>query len=154
MPVDPTSSAQLLAAVSTAPTTRTLARAATDTGGVFQTALRTAVAGARQRAEAVAATEPPKGERSKAVEGRGYADILSGPRGNLFLNTSGNARDGEAFRLVKRNGVELHIYGTGEDRRVVALKARDQDTETTESTESTESTGPSATGGTSAPSTT
>jgi len=151
MPVDPTSSAQLLAAVSTAPTTRTLARAATDTGGVFQTALRTAAAGARQRTEAVAATEPAKGERSKAVEGRGYADILSGPRDHLFLNTSGNARDGEAFRLVKRNGVELHIYGTGEDRRVVALKARDQDTETTESSEST---GPSATGGTSAPSTT
>jgi hypothetical protein len=151
MPVDPTSSAQLLAAVSTAPTTRTLARAATDTGGVFQTALRTAAAGARQRSEAVAATEPPKGERSKAVEGRGYADILSGPRDHLFLNTSGNARDGEAFRLVKRNGVELHIYGTGEDRRVVALKARDQDTETTESSEST---GPSAAGGTSAPSTT
>ena len=148
MPVDPTSSAQLLAAVSTAPATRTLARAATDTGGVFQAALRTAAAGARQQAEASAATAAPEGERSEAVEGRGYADILSGPRDHLFLNTSGNARDGEAFRLVKRNGVELHIYGTGEDRRVVALKARDEETETSGSSET------SATGGASAPTTT
>jgi hypothetical protein len=144
MPVDPTSPAQLLAAVSAAPATRTLARASSDTGGVFQAALRTAAAGARRQAEATAAAAAPEGERSKEVEGRGYADILSGPRDHLFLNTSGNARDGEAFRLVKRNGVELHIYGSGEDRRVVALKARDEDTETTSE----------STGGASAPSTT
>jgi hypothetical protein len=67
----------------------------------------------------------PAGERTKAVPGHAYADILNGPRSGLYLNTSGNKRDGEVFTLVKRDGREFHIYGTGKDRVVIGLKKHD-----------------------------
>src|SRR5919202_7054126 len=68
------------------------------------------------------AKKAPKGETSKPVKGHAYADILSGPRNGMYLNTSGNQRDGQAFVLVKRDGKEFHVYGTGKDRVVVCLK--------------------------------
>jgi len=40
----------------------------------------------------------------------------------MYVNTSGGPRDGRAFVLAMRNGIEYHIYGTGEDREVVAVK--------------------------------
>jgi hypothetical protein len=36
---------------------------------------------------------------------------------------------GDAFVLVSKGGVEYHIYGTGADREVIALKPRDEDDE-------------------------
>ena len=66
----------------------------------------------------------PKGERSKQVTGRAYADILNGRRSGMFINTSGNVRDGDAFVLVKRDSREYHIYGTGKDREVIGLKPK------------------------------
>jgi hypothetical protein len=70
-------------------------------------------------------------ERTRQVEGRAYVDILNGSRSGMYINTSGNERDGQAFVLVKRNGREYHIYGTGKDRQVIALKPRpDVDTDT------------------------
>src|SRR3954447_19575033 len=65
---------------------------------------------------------PPKGETTAAVSGHtDYRDILSGPRNGMYINTSGNARNGEAFVLVHRHGVEYHIYGTGKERKVVRV---------------------------------
>ena len=66
----------------------------------------------------------PKGEKTEAVKGHAYADITSGPRNGMFINTSGNKRDGQAFVLVKRDGKEFHIYGSGKDRLVVCLKPK------------------------------
>jgi hypothetical protein len=63
-------------------------------------------------------SKAPANETTKAVAGRGYADILSGKRSGLYLNTSGNVRDGDVFALVKREGREFHIYGSGDDRSV------------------------------------
>jgi hypothetical protein len=40
----------------------------------------------------------------------------------MFINRSGNVRDGEAFVLVERKDHELHIYGTGKDRRVIVAR--------------------------------
>src|SRR4051812_36209759 len=71
------------------------------------------------------AKKAPKGERSEAVKGHAYADITAGPRNGMFLNTSGNKRDGQAFVLVKRDGKEFHIYGSGKDRVVVCLRRKD-----------------------------
>jgi hypothetical protein len=71
------------------------------------------------------AKKAPKGERSAPVEGHAYADITHGPRNGLYLNTSGNERDGQAFVLVKRDGKEFHIYGSGKDRLVVCLKRKE-----------------------------
>ena len=71
------------------------------------------------------AKKAPKGETSKAVNGHKYADILTGPRNGMYINTSGNKRDGQAFVLVKRDGKEFHVYGSGKDRVVVCLKRKD-----------------------------
>ena len=63
-------------------------------------------------------------ETTKPVDGQNYAEILTGPRAGMYLNTGGGARDGEAFVLVKHDGREDHIYGTGKDRKVVSVSDR------------------------------
>jgi hypothetical protein len=84
-------------------------------------------------------------EKTKQLEGRGYADILNGKRKDLYLNTSGNARDGQAFVMVKRDDREFHIYGTGKNRQIFSVKdpasrAAQTDTATTK----TETTAPTS----------
>jgi hypothetical protein len=75
--------------------------------------------------EAPAAPRPVElgeGEKAEPVAGHAYSDIVSGDREGMYVNTSGNVRHGEAFVLVRKHGVEYHIYGSGSDRLVVALK--------------------------------
>jgi hypothetical protein len=82
----------------------------------------------------------PASEKTKPIEGRAYADITAGPRKDLYLNTSGNARDGKTFVLVKKDDREYHIYGTGKNREIFMVKdpaARTADTNTTSSTTDT-----------------
>ena len=81
-------------------------------------------------------------ETTKAVPGTNYHEILTGPRAGMYLNKSGNARDGEAFILVKHDGREDHIYGTGKDRKVVSMKLPPE----TPSTETPDTTKTAATG--------
>jgi len=97
----------------------------------------------------------PTGEKTKQVEGRAYADILNGSRSGLYLNTSGNVRDGMTFALVKREGREYHIYGTGDDRQIIGLRPKADDapktttppkTETPTTTDTAPSTGTTPTG--------
>jgi hypothetical protein len=66
-----------------------------------------------------------KNEKIEPVEGHGYAEITSGAREGMYINTSGNKRHGDAFVLVNKAGVEYHIYGTGADREVIAIKRAD-----------------------------
>ena len=137
MPVDPThaSTAALLAGPVTATTpvaTTTAAPAAatatrTQAQTTFRAALERASAGAADRSAAAKATEAPEGETSEVVKGHAYADILTGPRDHLYLNTSENARSGEAFKLIRRGGRDLHVYGSGEDRRIVSVRHRGDD---------------------------
>ena len=95
----------------------------------------------------------PKGEKTTPVEGHAYADITAGPRNGMFINTSGNKRDGQAFVLVKRDGKEFHIYGSGKDRLVVCLKRKEDADETasakTKTQTETQQTAPSGTTGSS-----
>jgi len=84
----------------------------------------------------------PKNEKTTPVEGHRYADITRGPRNGMFLNTSGNKRDGQAFVLVKRDGKEFHIYGSGKDRLVVCLKRKDAADDTAPAKAKTETTAP------------
>jgi len=63
-----------------------------------------------------------KGEAMTAVKDHAYAEIKGGKRDGLYVNTSGNSRRGQAFVLVHKHGREYHIYGTGKDRVVVALR--------------------------------
>jgi hypothetical protein len=70
-----------------------------------------------------------KNEKIEPVEGHAYAEITSGPREGMYINTSGNKRHGDAFVLVNKLGVEYHIYGTGADREVIALKREEKEDE-------------------------
>ena len=87
----------------------------------------------KPRTEPAATTEPKPetadkpdktdpAEKLQPVEGRGYSEIVSGARSGMYVNTSGGPRDGRAFVLAMRNGIEFHIYGSGDDREVVAVK--------------------------------
>jgi hypothetical protein len=60
--------------------------------------------------------QPHKGEKWQKVSAN-YADIIGGPRNGLYVNTSGGARDGMAFQVVKKGGKWWHVYGTGKDRQ-------------------------------------
>jgi hypothetical protein len=68
-----------------------------------------------------------KGEKIEPVEGHAYAEIVSGPRAGMYINTSGNSRHGEAFVLVEKADFNYHIYGSGDDRTVVRAAKRDDD---------------------------
>lgn len=61
------------------------------------------------------------GETATAVSGQAYLEIHGGRRDGMFINTSGNKRYGKAFTLVHKNGHELHVYGSGQDRVVVRV---------------------------------
>ena len=68
-----------------------------------------------------------KGEKIEPVEGHAYAEITSGPRSGMYINTSQNSRRGEAFVLVEKADINYHIYGTGDDRLVIRANKRDDD---------------------------
>src|SRR4051812_28981472 len=92
-------------------------------------------------------TKTPSAETTQAVEGHKYSDILSGPRKGMFLNTGSNKRAGQAFVLVKKNGREYHIYGTGKNRVVIGMKTKaEKDSTTTSTTTDTSSSNSSASG--------
>src|SRR3954463_11855947 len=84
-----------------------------SSGSSFTSALKAATSDASKTEAA---------ETTQAVPGHAYAEILSGSRAGMYLNTSHNKRSGEAFVMVHRNGVELHVYGTGKNRHVVEMK--------------------------------
>ena len=82
------------------------------------------------------APEPPadlsdiklrKGEKIEPVEGHAYAEIVSGPRSGMYINTSRNGRRGEAFVLVEKADFNYHIYGSGDDRVVIRANKREVD---------------------------
>jgi hypothetical protein len=66
----------------------------------------------------------PKGEKTEKVSGHHYERIVAGPDKGEYLNRTGNARDGEAFRIVQRGGRTFHVYGSGEDHKVFELPHR------------------------------
>lgn len=69
----------------------------------------------------------PKGEITQAVPDHpAFIEVTSGPRNGLFINVTSNERRGEAFALLKRDDRDLHIYGTGKDRRVIISWHKDQ----------------------------
>jgi hypothetical protein len=84
-------------------------------------------------------------ETTQAVAGHAYAEVLTGPRAGMFVNTSHNKRAGQAFVMVERNGVEYHVYGTGKNRTVVEMKRHSAPAST--------STSPTTTAGTVTPDT-
>jgi Cys-tRNA synthase (O-phospho-L-seryl-tRNA:Cys-tRNA synthase) len=60
------------------------------------------------------------------VSGHKYAEIKNGDRKGMFVNQSGNGRDGDAFKLVERDGHVFHVYGEGKDRKVFEVPVVDK----------------------------
>lgn len=60
-------------------------------------------------------------EKLQPVKGHAYDKVMSGARKGMYVNTSHNARDGQAFRLEHHGGRAWHVYGEGADRVVIAF---------------------------------
>jgi hypothetical protein len=62
------------------------------------------------------------GEKLTKVTGHEFARIKGGTRDDQCINLSGNARSGEAFDLIWRDGRQFHVYGgKGADHKVVEV---------------------------------
>jgi hypothetical protein len=108
----------------------------TDAGKSFATLFADAKAGLK------------KGEKLTQVDNHKFARINGGERDDMCINLSGNARNGQAFDLIWRNGRQFHVYGgSGADHKVVEVGTKAA-ADTTASADATTPTGTS--GGTSA----
>lgn len=153
MHVDSATTAQVKTASTKATSAAALANASLFSSHLSQAAskrtLLTTDSGTSSSSSASSSsTDAPKGEKTKAVDGHKYAEIIAGPRNGMFVNTSGNSRDGEAFARVRRDGREFHIYGTGKNRLIVEVKsaARSSDSSSTSDTGTSGSTATDTTG--------
>jgi hypothetical protein len=62
------------------------------------------------------------GEKLTKVSGHEFARIKGGSRDDMCVNLSGNARNGQAFDLIWRDGHQFHVYGgKGADHQVVEV---------------------------------
>jgi len=125
MIIDSTKTGQALA-------TAQIARASTPkNASLFSTALADAstkaTASSSSASNVSTSTKVPKGEKSEKVAGHAYDEVTAGPRDGMFINRSGNKRDGQAFAMVKRDGREFHVYGTGKNRVIVEVKHKKAD---------------------------
>ena len=68
-----------------------------------------------------ASSKRPKGEKTEKVDGRHYEKITAGPDKGRYLNRTGNARDGEDFRIVQRGGRVFHVYDVNHEHHVFEL---------------------------------
>jgi hypothetical protein len=79
-----------------------------------------------------------RGETLAKVDGHDYARIRGGTRDDQCVNLSGNARSGQAFDLIWRDGRQFHVYGgRGADHKVVEVGHKAATTTTTGGTDST-----------------
>jgi hypothetical protein len=102
-----------------------LAQSSTQTGGTDGSNTKPAEHDSKKAERAI--PKGPKGETTRAVKDHpAYVEIMSGPRNGMFINMTNNERRGEAFTLVRRHDRDLHIYGTGKDRRVIISWHKDQ----------------------------
>jgi translation elongation factor EF-G len=77
----------------------------------------------------------PDNEQTKKIAGHSYARIENGTDKGLFLNQlASSPRLGSVFRMVERDDRVFHVYGTGNARVVVELKARTATDTTTDPT--------------------
>ena len=71
------------------------------------------------------------GEKLTRVTGHEFARIKGGTRDDMCVNLSGNARNGQAFDLIWRDGRQFHVYGgKGADHTVVEVGKKADTTKT------------------------
>jgi hypothetical protein len=114
-----------------------------SSGASFSSALKAATSSDSSTKTTDTTSTADVAETTQAVTGHAYAEVLTGPRAGMYVNTSHNARAGQAFVMVHRNGVELHVYGTGKDRHIVEMRRHSDPapTDTSSKTSTTTSTG-------------
>jgi hypothetical protein len=68
--------------------------------------------------------DAPEHEVWRPVRGNDdYAKIVEGPRAGYYINLSRGDRRGEIFKVEERDGKRVHVYGSGENEKVIeALK--------------------------------
>ena len=98
--------------------------AATTTTGT--TGANTTPTSTTETTRSEALPKGPKGETTREVKDHPYLEIMSGPRNGMFINTTHNVRRGQAFALVHKADHDLHVYGTGKNRRVIISWHKDQ----------------------------
>jgi hypothetical protein len=83
---------------------------------------------------AEAKSDLKSGEKLTKVDGHHFARIKGGSRDDMCVNLSGNARSGQAFDLIWRDGRQFHVYGgKGADHKVVEV-GKKADTTSSDST--------------------
>ena len=117
-----TSLSDSIVAAAKAASAKSLASAQKPTGqSSFKSALKAAASDTTATSSSSTSTADAA-ETTQAVPGHLYAEILTGPRAGMYVNTSHNSRNGQAFVMVERHGVQYHVYGTGKNRTVVEMK--------------------------------
>lgn len=127
-----TAPADTAAAATTTQTTKTTQKGAAASGDAFGDALKVAKGASSKPTPAAGAPSAEALARAKDlglaggaaaydVLGHRYARVEGGTHNGQFVNTSGNARNGQTFEIVQRGGHTYHVY---EDRAVrVGAKA-------------------------------
>lgn len=108
----------------TAPSTAQQPAAPAKTLDAKAQAKAEAIAQAQAQARAKGLLKTPKGEKYADIPRHAYDEITAGPRNGMFINRSGNVRDGQAFVRVERGDRTFHIYGSGKSRLVVEVRHR------------------------------
>jgi hypothetical protein len=130
---------------------RATAAAATPATGTSSTGASTPAATDAKKSFATlfaeAKADLKSGEKLTKVDGHQFARIKGGSRDDMCVNLSGNARSGQAFDLVWRDGRQFHVYGgKGADHNVVEV-GKKADTTTTDASKTTDTTATDTTSG-------
>lgn len=72
--------------------------------------------------DTLATAQAKQAERLQHVKGHQYAKVVGGERDGRYVNRSDNARAGQDFAIVRRDGRTFHVYGEGADRAVVEVR--------------------------------
>ena len=139
--------------------TAATATTATDTSSTGTSTTSTAATATKKSFSALfaeAKADLKSGEKLTKVTGHEFARIKGGTRDDMCVNLSGNARTGQAFDLIWRDGRQFHVYGgKGADHKVVEVgKKAAADTTTDATTKSTDATTTDTTSGGTASTTT
>jgi hypothetical protein len=91
------------------------------------------------------------GETLTTVKGHEFGRIKGGERDDMCVNLSGNARSGQAFDLIWRDGRCFHVYGgTGADHVVVEVGTSKADSTSSKTDTAKTATSAASVGGASA----
>lgn len=132
-------------------TLRTTAAASTTPATTGATTT-TPAAGSTTAAPSFAEQLKQAGTKVQPVKGHAWSKVMDGEHKGTYVNRSHNARAGEAFDLVRRDGRTFHVYGEGDKRVVVELpSAAKTAAGKTPAKDATTTSSPTQAGGTQAP---